>query len=97
MTAPTWLVDQIDRHILYGYGQCSCGEQFTRYGLYSSDHRRHLAEIIATEAAEEIASWSTPSGWITQQAVVFYLQDGTPPRPADLDINHAPSLNQGPA
>ena len=46
----------------------------------------HSVEIDARrEAAEQIAAWSSPSGWIAQQAVVAYLQDGDCPQPWELD------------
>jgi hypothetical protein len=52
-----------------------------------------MARVAATaraDAAEQIAAWSTPSGWVAQQAVVAYLEDGTDPQPWELDVTAKP-------
>ena len=35
------------KHILLGYGQCSCGVAFDGWRQYSSKHRTHVAAVIA--------------------------------------------------
>lgn len=57
-------------------------------GLSRDRYRRALLAVdaeIRREASEEIAAWSSPSGWVTLQSVVFYLEDGTEPDPSDLN------------
>lgn len=44
-----------------------------------------MSQSVEKDAAEQIAAWSSPSGWVAQQAVVTFLQDGEQPQPWELD------------
>ena len=73
-----------------------CGQQIGGYictrklghrGRWHKDEIRRGTWITepVSEAAAAIASWSSPSGWIAQQAVVGFLEDGDEPQPWELN------------
>ena len=55
LAAAERVADFLADHILFGYGRCSCGTEFSRYGRYSEDHRHHLGRSLADAGLLRVA------------------------------------------
>jgi hypothetical protein len=54
VSAPDWLPDLLDQHVLGGFGCCSCGwlaeNRFVSpHSKIESEHRRHISGIVWNE------------------------------------------------